>query len=115
MGNFDPPVVDFLTKQQRKEWYDKGIQFMITDVSRSEAGKFGANATFTMQRIDAKTGELDAGEHMISLTDNPVRNRVTDYITKVVDEDGSCGPMVLDKAPSGQGNDAWVFRPAPKA
>jgi hypothetical protein len=114
MGNFNPPVVEFLTKEQRQEWYDKQVPFIITDVTRSGEGKYGSNATFTLQRIDQKTGEIGTAEYMISLTDNPRRDRITQYITETIAEHGSCGPIVLDTAPSGNGNDAWVFRPAPE-
>ena len=113
MGNFNPPVVEFLTKEQRQEWYDKQVQFVITNVARSE-GKFGSNATFTLKRVDAKTGEVGTDEYMISLTDNPRRDRITDYIIETISEHGSAGPCVLDTAPTDKGNDAWIFKGAPE-
>ena len=114
MGNFNPPVVEFLTKEQRQEWYDKQIQFVITDARRNAEGKFGSNVTFTMRKVDAKTGEVGKAEYMISLTDNPRRDRITEYIIETIAEHGSAGPCVLDTAPSGNGNDAWIFKAAPE-
>ena len=111
MGSFNPPTLDFLTPEQKKDWHNTRQLFYITKV-RTAAGKYGLTHTFTLQPVSDK-GKDTGAPVLMSLTDNPRRADLVDYVKDELSSGSDrLGPCVLQQVESESGNPAWFFAPA---
>lgn len=107
MTSFNPPVVEFITPSEKKEWFEKQHQFMIMSVNENQ-GQYGAGYSYRIRRTD-KSGE----ERLITLSANPRRTEEAAWLKKALLEDtNGIGPCVLGQVDTDKGNPAWVFESA---
>lgn len=104
---YSPPVSTFLTAEDREQWYQKGFAFTIVGVSTGD-GKYGRSHTYKLARVLNKAGEIET--RFISLSSNARREDEAAWVAEKLAEDASgIGPVKLDKVPTGNGQDAWIF------
>ena len=104
---YKPPVSTFLTAADREDWYNKALAFMIVGVDTAP-GKYGLAHTYKLARVINDAGEVET--RFISLSSNARRADEAAWVTDTLAEDDSgIGPVKLEKVPTGNGFDAWIF------
>lgn len=112
MGNFNPPVTEFLTPDEKQEWKKNKLEFQIIDCRHTES-KFGPAYTYKMRHVDKKSGEVTVKQ--LSLVENPRRIEEAEWLMTELAADKSgngVGPCRLTSVATDQGNDAWMFESA---
>jgi hypothetical protein len=112
--DYNPPVVEFLTKEERAKWYADKRQFFVVEAEKTQ-GTYGPCANYKLLPVDAK-GDTSAARYMsFALTDQKsgadIKRRCDelDWFIGVLGEGETVGPLVLDQSPTTKGNPAWAF------
>lgn len=104
---YKPPVSTFLTAEDRENWYQKAFEFTIVGVQTGD-GKYGKSHTYKLARVINKAGEVET--RFISLSSNARREDEAAYVAEMLVEDSTgVGPVKLNKVPTANGQDAWIF------
>ena len=104
---YKPPASTFLTAEDRENWYQKAWEFTIVGVSTGD-GKYGRSHTYKLARVINKAGEVET--RFMSLKSNAPREDEATYVAEALAEDSSgIGPVKLDKIPTSNNNNAWIF------
>ena len=114
---YNPPVVEFLTKEDRAAWYNSETKFYVIAAAQV-AGNFGPSARYTLQPVDEDGQPGEARYISFALTDQKtgaeIARRVDEltWFETVLNEPGSdsVGPLTLSQVPTSKGNAAWVFK-----
>lgn len=116
---YNPPVIEFLTKEERAEWFNNVTKFYVI-AAAAVPGNFGPSARYTLQVVDAKGNVGEARYISFALTDQKtgaeIARRVDElaWFESVFAEPGSdfVGPLKLTQVPTSKGNAAWAFKSA---
>jgi hypothetical protein len=111
---YNPPVTEFLTKEQRAEWYQKKQKFFVVEACEVP-GQFGRSARYKLRPVNDSGEAGDEVYLSFTLTDQntgaEIARRVDELAWFVsVLADDSVGPMVLEQVATSKGNPAWSFK-----
>jgi hypothetical protein len=105
--SFNPPVPQFLTPEEKEEWFKTKKPFEIVGVKSGE-GRYGIGHTYELQYVDNKTGEVIT--RYITMKSNARRDIEAEWIKEQLAESPSVGPVRLEKVlVKDQTNPAWAF------
>jgi len=110
---YNPPVTEFLSKEQRAEWYQKKQKFFVVEACEVP-GQYGKSARYKLRPVDEK-GEAGIEVYMsLTLTDQKTGAEIARRVDELawfvsVLADDTVGPLVLSQVKSDKGNPAWVF------
>ena len=112
--SYNPPVTEFLTKEQRLAWYNEMQKFFVVEAVEV-MGEFGRSARYKLRPVDGN-GETGSEVYVsFQLTNEKTGAEIARRVDELawfvsVTTDDIVGPLVLDQIATTKGNAAWAFK-----